>query len=45
MTLESAILRGLAVAPLVALWFVLPRCAVLDGVTLIACRIAYPVTA
>jgi len=29
----------------VALWLVLPRRAVLDGVTLAACRIAYPVTA
>ena len=45
MTLSAACLRGLAVAPLVALWLVLPRCAVLDGVTLAACRRAYPVTA
>lgn len=45
MTLESAILRGLAVAPLVALWAVLPRNCILDRLTLAACRVAYPVTA
>ena len=42
MTLSAACLRGLAVAPFVALWLVLPRCAVLDGVTLAACRTVYP---
>ena len=45
MTLSAACLRGLAVAPLVALWLVLPPCPVVERVTLAACRIAYPVTA
>ena len=42
MTLESACLRALPCLPFVALWLVLPRCAVLDGVTLAACRAVYP---
>jgi len=42
MTLESAILRGLAVAPFVALWLVLPPCPVVERVTLAACRAVYP---
>ena len=42
MTLSAAVLRGLAVAPLVALWLVLPRCPVVERVTLAACRTVYP---
>ena len=44
MTLSAACLRGLAVAPFVALWLVLPPCPVVERVTLAACRIAYPVS-
>ena len=45
MTPSAACLRGLAVAPLVALWLVLPPCPVVERVTLAACWAAYPVTA
>ena len=42
MTLSAAVLRGLAVAPLVALWLVLPPCPVVERITLAACRAVYP---
>lgn len=42
MTLESAILRGLAVAPIVAVWAILPHCVLLDCLTLKVCRVVYP---
>ena len=42
MSLTSACLRGLAVAPLVAAWAILPRRRILDRLTLTVCRRAYP---
>ena len=42
MTLESAILRALIASPVVAVWAVLPRCSLLDRLTLKVCRVVYP---
>ncbi len=42
MTLESAILRALIAAPVVAAWAILPRCALLDRAVLKVCRAVYP---
>ncbi len=42
MTLTSAILRALVAAPAVAVWAILPRCALLDRLTLKVCRVVYP---
>lgn len=42
MTLTSAILRALIASPAVAAWAILPRCALLDRITLKVCRVVYP---
>jgi hypothetical protein len=42
MTLESAVARALLAAPTVAAWAILPRCALLDRLTLKVCRAVYP---
>ena len=42
MTLTSAILRALIAAPAVAAWAILPRCALLDRLTLKVCRAVFP---
>ena len=42
MTLESALLRAIIAAPTVAVWAVLPRCSLLDRLTLKVCRAVYP---
>ena len=42
MTLESAILRALIASPAVAVWAILPRCALFDRLTLKVCRVVYP---
>jgi len=42
MTLSSAVARALIAAPVVAVWAVLPRCSLLDRLTLKVCRAVYP---
>jgi len=42
MTLTSAVARALIAAPTVAVWAVLPRCALLDRLTLKVCRAVFP---
>ena len=42
MTLSSAVARALIAAPAVAAWAILPRCALLDRLTLKVCRVVYP---
>ena len=42
MTLESALLRAIIAAPTVAVWAVLPRCSLLDRLTLKVCRAVFP---
>ena len=42
MTLESALARALIAAPAVAVWAVLPRCSLLDRLTLKVCRAVFP---
>ena len=42
MSLSSAIARALIAAPAVAVWAILPRCALLDRAVLKVCRAVYP---
>ena len=42
MTLSSAVARALVAAPAVAVWAILPRCALLDRLTLKVCRAVFP---
>ena len=42
MSLTSAVARALIAAPAVAVWAILPRCALLDRLTLKVCRVVYP---
>jgi len=42
MTLTSAVARALIAAPAVAVWAVLPRCSLLDRLTLKVCRAVFP---
>ena len=41
-SLSEALLRALIAAPTVAVWAVLPRCSLLDRLTLKVCRVVYP---
>lgn len=42
MTLTSAVARALVASPAVAVWAILPRCALLDRVVLKVCQAVYP---
>ena len=42
MTLTSAVARAIIAAPTVAVWAVLPRCSLLDRLTLKVCRAVFP---
>lgn len=42
MTLSSALARAIIAAPAVAVWAILPRCALFDRLTLKVCRAVYP---
>ena len=42
MTLTSAVARALIASPVVAMWAILPRCALFDRLTLKVCRVVYP---
>jgi len=41
-SLSEALLRALIAAPAVAVWAILPRCALLDRLTLKVCRAVFP---
>ncbi len=42
MSLSEALLRAIIAAPTVAMWAILPRCALLDRAVLKVCRAVYP---
>ena len=42
MSLTSAVARALIAAPAVAVWAILPRCALFDRAVLKVCRVVYP---
>ena len=42
MSLSEALLRAIIAAPTVAVWAILPRCALLDRAVLKVCRAVYP---
>jgi len=41
-SLSEALARALIAAPAVAVWAVLPRCSLLDRLTLKVCRAVFP---
>jgi len=41
-SLSEALARALIAAPAVAVWAILPRCALLDRLTLKVCRAVFP---